>query len=397
MVNLKDIVAISCVRTPIGRFGGSLKDVPLCELGAIAMKGALERANVSPNEVDEVIYGCSRQAGNGPNAARTAALMAKISVETPAFTLNMACPSGMKSIMLASQGIMTEQGEIYIAGGMESMSTIPYLLKGARFEGFKLGNRTLEDGWSDSIDPIYRTSMGQTAENIAQKYKISREHQDQFALQSHRKAVEAIDKGLFEEEIVPVTIPEKKKQKGFVFSKDEALRRDTSMEKLALLPAVFAEGGTVTAGNACPMSDGAAALVLTTRERAASIGAPPLFSIVSFAQAACDGFTMGEGPNFVVPMALKKANLSLEDMDLYEVNEAFAAQILANERVLKLRADKLNVNGGAIALGHPTGISGARIVVTLVNALRQRDNEIGIASICGNGGVTTALVIKREA
>jgi len=314
----------------------------------------------------------------------------------PANTLNMACPSGMKSIMLAAQGIMTGQGEVYMTGGMDSMSTIPYLLKNVRFEGFKMGDRKLEDGWSDSIDPTCGYGMGGTAENLVEKHGISRQAQDEFAVASHMKAVAAIEEGRFEEEIVPVTIPAKGKAPEIVFDKDETPRKDTSLEKLAKLKAAFKKDGSVTPGNACGMSDGACALVITTRERAKANGATPLFSIVSFSNAACDGKFMGEGPGYSIPLALDKANMKLSDMDLYEVNEAFAVQALTNEKMLEWDRAKLNVNGGAIALGHPTGISGARIIVTLYHALKQRGKELGVASICGGGGVTTAMIIRRE-
>ncbi|MBW2278063.1 MAG: thiolase family protein, partial [Deltaproteobacteria bacterium] len=255
---------------------------------------------------------------------------------------------------------------------------------------------TLEDGWSDSIDPTCGYGMGGTAENVAEKNNISREAQDEFALWSHQKAVAAVDEGRFKNEIIPVTIPATRKQPEFQFDTDETPRRNSSLERLAKLKPAFRKGGTVTPGNACGMSDGACAVVLTTRERAKSAGATPLFSLVSMAGAAIDGTIMGEGPGYSIPMALDAAGMTLDDMDLYEVNEAFASQVLANERKLEWDRDKLNINGGAIALGHPTGISGARIVITLYNALKLRDKTLGVAAICGGGGVTTAMVIKRE-
>jgi acetyl-CoA C-acetyltransferase len=396
MTELKDIVAVSAVRTPMGSFGGTLKDIASYHLGATAIKAALEKSGFEGKDLAEVIYGSCRQAGNGPNPSRSAAIYAGLPVDVPTNTLNMACPSGMKSLMLAAQGIMTGYGEVYMTGGMDSMSTIPYLLKNVRFEGFKMGDRKLEDGWSDSIDPTCGYGMGGTAENVAEKHKISREDQDAFALWSHQKAVAAIDEGRFKGEIVPVTIPATRKTPEQQFDTDETPRRDTTLEKLAKLRPAFRKDGTVTPGNACGMSDGACALVITTRARAKAIGATPLFSIVSMAGAAVDGKFMGEGPGYSIPMALDAAKLTLADMDLYEVNEAFASQILANVRKLELDRDKLNVNGGAIALGHPTGISGARIVITLYNALKQRDRTLGVAAICGGGGVTTAMVIKRE-
>ncbi len=394
-MELKDVVVVSGVRTPMGSFGGTLKDVAAYDLGAVAVKEALSRVNLEGEQVDDVILGSCRQAGNGPNPARTASVKGGIPVTVPVQTLNMACPSGMRALALASQAIRLGEAEIVVVGGFDSMSTIPYLLKGARWSGFKLGDKTLLDGWSDSIDPLCNMGMGQTAENLVEKYKIPREEQDQFALESHQKAAKAQDEGWFDEEIVPVEVPQRKGGP-IVFDKDETIRRDTSMEKLGKLRAVFKKDGTVTAGNACQMSDGATALVVMSRKKADELGLKPLFSLLSYAQAAVDPAVMGEGPSISIPQALKNAGMTLRDMDLIEVNEAFASQILANERVLKWDKSKLNVHGGAIALGHPTGISGARIVVTLYNALRQHNGEIGIAGICGGGGVSMATVIKRE-
>jgi acetyl-CoA C-acetyltransferase len=397
MTKLSDIVAVSAVRTPMGSFGCTLKEVPVYNIGAAAIKAALERSGFKGSEFTEVFYGSCRQAGNGVNSARSAMLFGGMPVDVPAITLNMACPSGMKSIMFSAEGIMTGRGEVYMAGGMESMSTIPFLLKNCRFEGFKMGDRKLEDGWSDSVDPTCGYGMGNTAENLLEKNDVSRQEMDEFALASHQKAVAAIDGGRFKNEVVPVVIPAKGKKPEVVFDTDETPRKDTTLEKLATLPPAFKkDGGRVTAGNACGMSDGACAIVLTTRERAKAQGAKPLFSLVSYATAAVDGRYMGEGPGISIPKALGNAGMTVSDMDLYEVNEAFAVQVLVNERMLKWDRAKLNVNGGAIALGHPTGISGARIIVTLYNALVQKDKELGVASICGGGGVTTAMVIKRE-
>lgn len=396
MMELKDVVAVSAVRTPMGSFGGTLKDVAAYHLGAVAMKAALEKSGLPPDSLNEVFYGCCRQAGNGPNPARSAALFAGIPNHVPSITLNMACPSAMKAIIFASQAMLSGQGDAYLTGGMDSMSTIPYLLKNVRFQGFKMGDRKLEDGWSDSIDPTCGYGMGGTAENLVEKHGISREDQDAFALSSHQKAVEAIDAGYFREEIVPVTIEATGKRKEVIFDTDETPRRNTSLESLTRLKPAFRKDGSVTPGNACGMSDGACALVLTTRDKARSMGVKPLFSIISFASTACDGKYMGEGPSYSIPIALQKAKMSLEDMDLIEVNEAFAVQVISNQRALSWDPAKLNVHGGAIALGHPTGISGARIVVTLYHALKTRNKEFGVAAICGGGGVTTALVIKRE-
>jgi len=280
---------------------------------------------------------------------------------------------------------------------MESMSTMPYLLKNVRWEGFRLGDKTLSDSWSDTIDPLCGFGMGMTAENQVQKYGISRAEQDEFAASSHAKAAKAQREGATDAEIVPVQLsPTRSHPDGVTVSRDESIRPDTSREKLGKLKPVFQRDGSVTAGNSCSMGDGASAILLTTRRNAEAMGLAPLFSIVACAQAAVEPATMGDGPALSIPRALENARMTLADMDFIEVNEAFAAQILANERVLGWNRAKLNAHGGAIALGHPTGISGARILVTLDNILRRHDKEIGIAGICGGGGVTTAIVIRRE-
>ncbi len=395
-MNLNDIVIVSACRTAMGKFGGTLKNIPSWDLGAIALKHALQRANLQGNQIDDVILGSCRQAGNGPNPARTAAVKGGISASVPAITLNMACPSGMRSLAMAAQEIMSGDVEVVLAGGFESMSTIPYLLKGTRWEGFKMGNKTLEDGWSDSIDPLIGQGMGETAENLYDKYKISRESQDSFAVDSHLKAAAAQKNGWFDGEIVPVEIPASGRNQAVLFDKDETIRYDASLEKLSGLKPSFRKDGTVTAGNSCGLSDGATAMIVTHREKAKALGVNPLFSIRSFAQMAVEPSTMGEGPAYSIPLALKRAGMELNDIDLIEVNEAFAIQVLSNEKLLKWDSTKLNVNGGAIALGHPTGISGARILVTAYYAMKRLDKEFAIASICGGGGVSTAIIIKRE-
>ena len=395
-MNLNHIVAISAVRTPMGRFGGTLKDIAAYDLGAVAIRAALERAGVAGDGVDDVMLGNCRQAGNGPNPARTASVRGGIPVSVPVQTINMACPSGMRCMAMASQAIRLGDYETAVVGGMDSMSTIPYLLKDCRWDGFKMGDRTLLDGWADSIDPLCGVGMGATAENLVDKYKIPREQQDQFAVESHQKAAKAQSNGWFNEETVSVEVPAKGRQPAVLFDKDETIRGDTSLEKMAKLKPVFRKDGTVTAANACGMSDGATALVLTSREHARSLGAAPLFSLVAYSSVAVDPSTMGEGPGLALPAALERAGMTLDQMDLIEVNEAFAVQVLANERVLKWDRAKLNVHGGAIALGHPTGISGARILVTLYHALKGTGGELGIAGICGGGGVSMATVIKRE-
>ncbi len=397
MTELKDIVAISAVRTPMGRFGGTLKDMAAYHVGAVAIKEAVKRAGITGDQLDDVIFGNCRQAGNGPNPARSAALFGGLPVDVPVQTINMACPSGMRTLMLASQAIRLGEAQIVMTGGMDSMSTIPYLLKGARWEGFKMGDKTLMDGWSDSIDPVAGYGMGMTAENVAEKYDIPREAMDEFAAGSQNKAAAAQENGWFDEEITPIEIAATRKKEAYQFSKDEAIRGGTSVEKLAKLrPAFKPDGGRVTAGNACGMTDGACGIVLTTRAKAAELGATPLFSILGYSNVSVDGKFMGEGPGIAIPAALDVAGMKLDDMDLYEVNEAFAAQVLCNIKMLNLDTKKLNIHGGAIALGHPTGISGARILVTLLGALKRTGGTHGVAAICGGGGVSTAMVIKRE-
>ena len=395
-MNLNDIVAISAVRTPMGKFGGTLKNVASYDLGAVSIREALKRASLTGNQIDEVILGSCRQAGNGPNPARTASVRGGVDISVPVVTLNMACPSGMKALVFASQAIRLGEADTVLIGGFDSMSNIPYLLKGARWDGFKMGNKVLEDGWSDSIDPLIGQGMGETAENLYDKYKIPREEQDEFAVSSHLKAAAAQKNGWFDEEITTVEVPGAGKNPPIIFDKDETIRYEIDKAKMAKIPPAFRKDGTVSAGNSCGLSDGSTALVLTHRANAEKLGAKPLFSIVSYGQIAVAPSVMGEGPAFSIPAALKNAKMNLNDMDLIEVNEAFAIQVLANERVLNWDRNKLNVNGGAIALGHPTGISGARIIVTLYHALKRLDKTYGIASICGGGGVSIATVIKRE-
>lgn len=395
-MEIQDVVVIGMARTPMGKFGGTLKDVNSYDLGAHAIRAALARAGVSPDQVEQVNYGSCRQAGNGPNPARTAALFAGIPVGVPVQTINMACPSGMKSVALGAQTLILGEAKVVVAGGMDSMSTIPYLLKGVRFEGFRMGPKTLLDGWSDSIDPTCGCGMGETAENLVDKYGISRREQDEFAAESQWKAARAQAEGWFDDEIEPIDVPQKKGPP-IRFARDESIRGDTTVETLAKLPPAFRkEGGTVTAGNSCGLTDGACALVMTTREHAKALGKTPLFSLVAWAEAAVEPKYMGEGPGVSIPKVLRRAGMTLGDIDLLEVNEAFAAQVLANERMLKWDRAKLNVHGGAIALGHPTGISGARILITGYYALRRTGKELCCAAICGGGGVTMAMIIRRE-
>jgi acetyl-CoA C-acetyltransferase len=397
MANQNDIVAVGAVRTPIGSFGGTLRDVSAYDLGAAAISAAVTRSQIDASSIDKVIYANCRQAGNGPNPARTAAIRGGLPISSSVMTLNMACPSGLKTVMLAARELQAGGGNFIMAGGMESMSTMPYLLKGARWEGFKAGDKTLMDSWSDTIDPLCGYGMGMTAENQSMKYNISRAEQDAFALQSQQRAAAAQAAGYFKSEIVPFQLePDRKNPDGILFSQDEGWRGDTTAEKLAKLKPVFKKDGTVTAGNACTMGDAACAIVLTTREKATAQGLKPLFSVVSFAETAVDPTTMGDGPSAVIPMALSAAGMKLADMDFIEVNEAFAAQILANEKALQWNRDRLNVWGSGIALGHPTGFTGGRLLITLSSILRHHKKELGIAAICGGGGVTVGMVIRCE-
>ncbi len=392
----EDVVVLSAVRTPMGSFGGSLRNMKVYDIGAVALREAIRRAAIDPAQLDEVIGGHTRQAGNGPNPTRTAAVRAGVPIHVHAITINNACPSSMKGTIIASQMIRTGDSQLILVGGMESMSTIPYFLKDVRWEGWRMGDRVIQDGWGDSIDPVCNYGMGVTAENLVAKYGISREEMDQFALESHQKAAKAQDVGAYDEEITPIQVPAYRGSPPFVFSRDESIRRDTSLEKMGQLRPSFKEGGSVTAGNSCGMTDGASSIVLTSRRVVKEMGFKPLFSIVSGASAAVDNAFMGEGPTLSMPRALEKAGMTLKDMDLIEVNEAFAAQVLANERVLKWDRYRVNIHGGAIALGHPTGCSGVRIITTLYYALKRRGKELGIAGICGGGGVSCAVVIRLE-
>ena len=396
MRELSDIVIVSAVRTPMGKFGGTLKDMKTYDLAAFPVREALKRAHVGGDELDDAIVGSCRQAGNHVNPGKTAAAKGGAGFSVPGVTINKACPAGMKAVSMATQLIQVDQAKVVLCGGMESMSTIPHLLMGHRWQGFRMGPVTIEDGWSDAHDPIADMSMGMTAENLVDKYGLSREELDQFAAESHQKAERAQKEGWFEEQITPVTVPGSRKVPEVVFDKDESIRYGADLAAMAKLRPAFKKDGSVTAGNACGMTDGAAFLVAMTRDEAAKRGVQPLFSVVDYTQTAVDGRFMGEGPGVAIPKVLQRAGMQLADMDLIEVNEAFASQVIANERVLGWDRSKLNVHGGAIALGHPTGCSGARILVALYYALKNLDKELGVASICGGGGASMAMIIKRE-
>jgi len=393
-MDIKDVVILSAIRTPIGAYGGALQGVSAAELGTVAAKAALERAGIAPQDVDETVYGCARQAGNGPNPARQVGFHAGVPVDRPAYTINKACASGMKSITLGAQSLLTGENEIVLTGGVEQMSQIPYLLMKARW-GYRLGDDTLVDAmYRDGyMCPLAEMVMGETAELLVDRYDISREEQDAFGVESHRKAVAAWESGAFDEEVVPV---ETRGRKGetIVVERDERLRPDTTLEKVARLRPVFRADGTITAGNASGIADGAAALVLTTAERAEALGLKPMARLLGFASGAVDPKEMGLGPVPATRRLLERYDLSFSDFDLIELNEAFAAQVLAVEKELDYDVEKRNVHGGAVALGHPTGCSGARIVVTLLHALRTHDKEMGLATLCVSGGLGMAVAVE---
>ena len=395
---MREVVIVSAVRTPIGSFGGGLGTTPAVALGALVIKEAIQRAGITPGQVDQVIMGNVLQAGLGQNPARQAAIAAGIPHQVPSWTLNMVCGSGLKTVQDGAQAIMAGQADVVVVGGMESMSLAPYVLDKAR-TGYRMGNATMvdtmvNDGLWDAFNDIH---MGITAENVAAQFDISRQDQDAYSVTSQNRAEAAIKAGKFNDEIVPVTIPARKGDP-VIFGQDEFPRFGTTLESLSKLRAAFSKDGTVTAGNASGINDGAAALVVMSKDKAAELGLTPLATIVSWASAGVDPKIMGTGPIPASRQALAMAGLAIEDMDLVEANEAFASQALAVADELKLDMDKTNVNGGAIALGHPIGASGARILVTLLHEMRRRDagqSQHGLATLCIGGGQGTAMIVKR--
>ena len=391
---MTNIVIVSAVRTAIGGFGGSLANVSAPQLGTIAAKEAIKRAGIAADAIDEVVLGNVLQAGLGQNTARQAALGAGVPDTTPAMAINILCGSGLKSVILASQMITAGDSEIVLAGGMENMSAAPYVLDKARF-GYRLGDGKIVDTMvNDGLTCVFnKYHMGITAENIAERYKISREEQDQVALVSQQRAAAAIKAGAFTKEIVPVTIKQKKGD--VVFDTDEHPFAGASVESLAKLRPAFKPDGTVTAGNASGINDGAAALIVMSEEKARALGLKPLARIRGYGTAGVDPAYMGMGPVPSTQKALAKAGLKIGDIDLVEANEAFAAQFAAVGKELGFDPEKTNVNGGAIALGHPIGASGARILVTLLHALEARDKKLGLATLCVGGGQGVSVIVER--
>ena len=393
----KEIVIASACRTAIGSFGGTLKNTPAVELGATVIKEAVNRAGLKPEQVDEVIFGNVLQAGLGQNPARQAALKAGLPETSTAFTVNIVCGSGLKSVALAAGLIQAGDADIIVAGGMENMSLAPYAMPAARW-GARMFNTNMVDVMvNDGLwDAFNNYHMGITAENVAEQWGLTREMQDEFALASQQKAEAAIKAGKFKDEIVPVMIPQKKGDP-VAFDTDEFPRFGATIEALAKLkPAFKKDGGTVTAGNASGINDSAAAVVVMTKEKAEELGIKPLATIVSYATGGVDPKIMGTGPIPASRKAMAKAGLTIKDIDLVEANEAFAAQSLAVAHDLEFDMDKVNVNGGAIALGHPIGASGCRILVTLLYEMQKRDSKLGLATLCIGGGQGQALIVKRD-
>ena len=389
----KKVVIVSAVRTPIGSFMGSLSTVPATQLGAIAIKGALDKIKLDPNLVDEVLMGNVVQAGNGQAPARQAAIFAGLPNTVACTTVNKVCASGMKAVMQAAQAIMAGDAEIVIAGGMENMSLIPHyvhLRNGVKFGPTTMVDGMQKDGLTDAYD---NNAMGVSADLCASEYKISREEQDAFAIQSYERSAKAWSAGKFNNEIVPVEIPQRRGEP-IIFSQDEEYS-NVKLDKIPTLNAVFTKDGTVTAANASTINDGAAALVLMSEEKAKAMGLKPLAYIKSYADAAQEPKWFTTSPAKALPKALDKAGLTVADVDYFEFNEAFAVVGLANAKILGLDNDKVNVNGGAVSLGHPLGCSGARIIVTLINVLEQNNAKVGAAAICNGGGGASAIVIER--
>ncbi len=391
----KEVFIVSACRTPIGSFGGSLKGVSTVELGSIAIREALVRAQADPADVDEVFIGCVLQAGLKQNVARQAAIKAGLPVEAPCVTVNMVCGSGQKAVIQASKAAQVGDGSLFVAGGAENMSDSPHVLFGMRW-GTKMGNATLIDTMTTEglSDAFSGEAMGITAENVAKRYNISRERQDAFSVESQRKAVEALKNGSFAEEIIPVPVPQKKGDP-VLFATDEYPRPDSNIEKLGKLKPAFIKDGTVTAGNSSGINDGAAAVIVASEEGLKKTGAAPLARIVSYACAGVDPDYMGIGPVPALSKALAKAGLSVSDIDIYELNEAFASQSLAVADELCIPEDRINVKGGAIALGHPIGASGTRILVTLLYTLKRLKKRYGACALCVGGGMGVAMVVEN--
>jgi len=393
---VEEVVIVSGARTAIGRFQGGFANTPASDLAAAVIKAAVERAGIEPSTVDQVVLGCVGQVMEDAYIARHAAVKAGLPVEVPAYTVNRICGSGLEAINTAARWIETGDAEVVVAGGAENMSMLPYYLRNAR-NGYRLGDGKLEDGITLVLqDPFNRYHMGVTAENLAESYNITKDEQDAFAYKSQMKCKAAQDEGKFKDEIVPIMIPQRRGDP-LAFERDEHPKGDTTLETLKGLRAVFKVGGTVSAGNASGINDGAAAVLVTSEKKAKDLGLKPVASIIAYAVGGVDPSIMGIGPVPAIQKALDKAKLSLDDIDLFELNEAFAAQSLAVLRDLPIPEEKINVNGGAIALGHPIGASGTRILVTLLHELGKRKKaKRGLAALCIGGGMGIAIIVEKE-
>ena len=392
---MMDVVIVSGARTPIGRFGGSFKDMPASELGAVAIRAAVERAGIEPGDVDEVIMGNVLQADETGYTARRAMLKAGLPEHIPAMTVNRACSSGLESINLAVQAIVTGESEIVVAGGADSMSRVPYLMRGVRFEGPRMGDYAVTDGLTLGLScPIYDYHMGVTAENVAERFEVTRETQDAMALLSHQRAVHAQAEGYFDGQIAPVSVPQRRGDPIEVTT-DEHPRADTTLEGLGKLRAVFKDGGTVTAGNSAGINDAAAAVVVMSRERAESLGLTPRLRWVGRGVSGVDPSVMGIGPVPSTRKVLQKTGMAIEDLDLVELNEAFAAQAAYVMRELEMDPDKTNVNGSGISLGHPVGATGAIMTVKLMEELSRTDGHFGLVTMCVGGGQGVSTIFER--
>jgi acetyl-CoA C-acetyltransferase len=392
---MSNVAILSAVRTPIGRFLGSFADVPAKDLAIAASRAAMERAGIAADDIDEAVMGMARQAGNGPNPARQVSMGAGMPETSPAMTVNQACASGIKSVALGAAAILSGEADVVLTGGMENMTRVPYLLDRARL-GYRLGHAPFVDGmYQDGfLCPLADQLMGRTAETLAEQYDITRAEQDAFAVESQRRAGSAWEAGRFADELVPVEVPSKRG--AITVDRDEHPRPDTTMESIARLPSVFKEGGTVHAGNSSGITDGASALVLASAETVEKRGLEPLGWIVGWQAAGVDPRIMGIGPVPATRKLLERIGWKLSDIDLIELNEAFAAQVIAVKRDLELDLERTNVNGGAIALGHPIGATGARILTTLLHEMRRREAERGLATLCVSGGLGFSLAVTRR-
>jgi acetyl-CoA C-acetyltransferase len=396
---MKKVVIVGGVRTPIGSHGGAFRTLTAQHLAALVFAEVMKRTEMDPNLIDDVILGCIGQQSDAPNIGRVAALMAGVPVHVPGYTVQRNCVSSMQSIVCAYQAIQAGEGEVYLCGGVESMSTSPYIVRGARW-GLKLRHDTFVDTlWEGLTDPVCGQIMGYTAENLAMMYNITQEDQDKYAVESHKKAFRATRMGRFREEIMPVRVSKKVAGQEVAYEdivQDECINPTLTVQKAAMYPTVFKKGGTVSPANACPLSDGAAAVIIMTADKAKELGLQPLAAIRSYGFAAIPPEIMGLGPAYALPKACKRAGITVDQLDLIEINEAFAAQTIACGTEMGWDWNKVNVNGGAIALGHPVGCTGTRVVVTLVNEMIKRDVPLGAVTACVGGGMGGAIVVERS-